>query len=91
MKDKLFLPLFLRTAARFLLFWLIVMGVLTLQHLDTQETLLESRVAEAEDFNLRNCQLVLEGDYDPALKPAQLEQRLSPYYSMYGAMGVFRL
>ena len=91
MKDKLFLPLFLRTAARFLLFWLIVMGVLTLRNLGTQESLLESRMGEAEDFNLRNCQLVLEGDYDPAIKPAQLEQRLSPYYSMYGAMGVYRL
>lgn len=91
MKDKLFLPLFLRTAARFLLFWLIVMGVLTLRNLDTQERLLESRMGEAEDFNLRNCQLVLEGDYDPAIKPAQLEDRLSPYYSMYGAMGVYRL
>ena len=91
MKDKLFLPLFLRTAARFLLFWLIVMGVLTLRNLGTQESLLESRMGEAEDFNLRNCQLVLEGDYDPAIKPAQLEDRLSAYYSMYGAMGVYRL
>ena len=89
MKDKLFF--FRRTAARFLLFWLIVMGVLTLRNLDTQESLLESRVEETQDFNLRNCQLVLEGDYDPAIKPAQLEDRLSPYYSMYGAMGVYRL
>ena len=91
MKDKLFLPLFLRTAARFLLFWLIVMGVLTLRNLDTQERLLNSGLSESEDWNLRDCQLVLEGDYDSAIKPAQLEDRLSAYYSMYGAMGVYRL
>ena len=91
MKDKLFLPLFLRTVARFLLFWLIVMGVLTLRNLDTQERLLNSGLSESEDWNLRDCQLVLEGDYDSAIKPAQLEDRLSAYYSMYGAMGVYRL
>ena len=47
MKDKLFLPLFLRTAARFLLFWRIVMGVLTLRNLDTQERLLNIGLSAA--------------------------------------------
>ena len=91
MKQKPLLPLFLRTAARFLLLWALMVLLLSLRELDAQTTRLKSGVSEARDWNLMNAQLVLEGDYDPALKPPQYDDRMSAYYSTYGAVGVFRL
>ena len=91
MKVKPFLPLFLRTAARFLLLWCLMVLLLSLRELDAQTTRLENGVSEAQDWNLMNAQLVLEGDYDPAIKPAQYDDRMGPYYSTYAAVGVFRL
>ena len=91
MKQKLFLPLFLRTAARFLLLWALMVFLLSLRELDAQTTRLKNGVSEARDWNLMNAQLVLEGDYDPAIKPPQYDDRMGAYYSIYGAVGVFRL
>ena len=91
MKQKPLLPLFLRTAARFLLLWALMVLLLSLRELDAQTTRLKSGVSEARDWNLMNAQLVLDGDYDPALKPPQYDDRMSAYYSTYGAGGVFRL
>ena len=91
MKAKPFLPLFLRTAARFLLLWCLMVLLLSLRELDAQTTRLENGVSEAQDWNLMNAQLVLEGDYDPAIKPAQYDDRMGAYYSTYAAVGVFRL
>lgn len=91
MKQKLFLPLFLRTAARFLLLWALMVLLLSLRELDAQTTRLKSVVSEARDWNLMNAQLVVDGDYDPAIKPAQYDDRMDAYYSTYGAVGVFRL
>ena len=91
MKQKLFLPLFLRTAARFLLLWALMVLLLSLRELDAQTTRLKSGVSEARDWNLMNAQLVVDGDYDPTIKPAQYDDRMDAYYSTYGAVGVFRL
>ena len=91
MKQKLLLPLFLRTAARFLLLWCLMVFLLSLRELDAQTSQLKNGVSEARDWNLMNCQLVLEGDYDPAIKPPQYDDRMGAYYSTYGAIGVFRL
>lgn len=91
MKQKLFLPLFLRTAARFLLLWALMVLLLSLRELDAQTTRLKSGVSETRDFDLENCQLVLEGGSEPWNRPAILNHRMSAYYSSYGAVGVFRL
>ena len=91
MKQKPLLPLFLRTAARFLLLWALMVLLLSLRELDAQTTRLKSSVSEARDWNLMNAQLILEGDYDPAIKPPQYDDRMGAYYSTYGAVGVFRL
>ena len=91
MKQKLLLPLFLRTAARFLLLWALMVLLLSLRELDAQTTRLKSGVSEARDWNLMNAQLVVDGDYDPTIKPAQYDDRMDAYYSTYGAVGVFRL
>ena len=91
MKRKLFLPLFLRTAARFLLLWALMVLLLSLRELDAQTTRLQSGVSETRDFNLENCQLVLEGGSELWDRPAILNHRMSAYYSSYGAVGVFRL
>ena len=68
MKQKLLLPLFLRTAARFLLLWALMVLLLSLRELDAQTQRLSNGVNEARDWNLMNAQLILEGDYDPAIK-----------------------
>lgn len=91
MKQKLLLPLFLRTAARFLLLWALMVFLLSLRELDAQTDRLNNGIAESRDWNLMNCQLVLEGEYDPGMKPAQYDDRMGAYYSIYGAVGVFRL
>lgn len=91
MKQKLFLPLFLRTAARFLLLWALMVLLLSLRELDAQTTRLKSGVSETRSFNLGNCQLVLEGGSELWDRPAILNHRMSAYYSSYGAVGVFRL
>ena len=91
MKQKLLLPLFLRTTARFLLLWALMVLLLSLRELDAQTTRLKSGVSEARDWNLMNAQLVVDGDYDPTIKPAQYDDRMDAYYSTYGAVGVFRL
>ena len=91
MKQNTLPPLFLRTAARFLLLWCLMVLLLSLRELDAQTSWLKSNVNEVRSGNLTNCQFVLEGEYDPAIKPAQFDDRLSPYYSTYGAVGVFRL
>ena len=83
--------LFPRTAARFLALWLLFMLLLSWQNQSAQESRLEAAVDSAAAWNQENCQMVLEGDYDNAIKPAQLEQRLSAYASQYGAVAVFRL
>ena len=83
--------LFPRTAARFLALWLLFMLLLSWQNQSAQESRLEAAVDSAAAWNQENCQMVLEGDYDAAIKPAQLEQRLSAYASQYGAVAVFRL
>ena len=88
--KSLLRALFPRTAARFLALWLLAMLLLTVRELDAQRERLESAVDGAADRALENCRMVLEGDYDDAVKPAQLEARLSAYYS-YGAVAVFRL
>ena len=91
MKKKLFLPLFLRAAARFLLLWVLMVFLLSLRELDAQITRLENGVSESRDWNLRNCQLVLEGGSEPWDRPAILNDRMYTYYATYGAVGVFRL
>ena len=83
--------LFPKTAARFLALWLLTMALLSWQNLQAQESRLEAAVDSAAARNQENCRLVLEGDYDNAIKPAQLEQRLSAYASQYGAVAVFSL
>ena len=91
MEKKRFLPLFLRTAARFLLLWAAMVLLLSLRELDAQTTWLKNGLSEARDWNTMNAHLVLEGDYDPAIKPPQYDDRMGAYYSTYGAVGVFRL
>ena len=91
MKQKLLLPLFLRTAARFLLLWALMVLLLSFRELDAQTTRLKSGVSETRSFNLGNCQLVLEGGSELWDRPAILNHRMSAYYSSYGAVGVFRL
>lgn len=91
MKQKLFLPLFLRTAARFLLLWALMVLLLSFRELDAQTTRLKSGVSETRDFDLENCQLVLEGGSEPWNRPAILDNRMSAHYASYGAVGVFRL
>lgn len=91
MKQKLFLPLFLRTAARFLLLWALMVLLLSLRELDAQTARLKSGVSETRDFDLENCQLVLEGGSEPWNRPAILDDRMSAHYASYGAVGVFRL
>lgn len=91
MKQKLFLPLFLRTAARFLLLWALMVLLLSFRELDAQTTRLKSGVSETRDFDLENCQLVLEGGSEPWNRPAILDDRMSAHYASYGAVGVFRL
>ena len=91
MKQKLFLPLFLRTAARFFLLWALMVLLLSFRELDAQTTRLKSGVSETRDFDLENCQLVLEGGSEPWNRPAILDDRMSAHYASYGAVGVFRL
>lgn len=91
MKQKLFLPLFLRTAARFFLLWALMVLLLSFRELDAQTTRLKSGVSETRDFDLENCQLVLEGGSEPWDRPAILDDRMSAHYASYGAVGVFRL
>ena len=91
MKQKLLLPLFLRTAARFLLLWALMVLLLSFRELDAQTTRLKSGVSETRSFNLGNCQLVFEGGSELWDRPAILNHRMSAYYSSYGAVGVFRL
>lgn len=91
MNKKLFFSLFLRTAARFLLLWALMVFLLSLRELDAQITRLESGINEYRDWNLRNCQQVLEGESEPWNRPAILNDRMYAYYATYGAVGVFRL
>lgn len=91
MKQKPLLPLFLRTAARFLLLWALMVLLLSLRELDAQTQRLSSGVNEARDGSLMNAQLVLDGRAKLRDKPAILNDRMSTYYSTYGALGVFRL
>ena len=91
MKQKLLLPLFLRTAARFLLLWCLMVLLLSFRELDAQTTRLKSGISETRSFNLGNCQLVLEGGSGLWDRPAILNHRMSAYYSSYGAVGIFRL
>lgn len=91
MKQKLLLPLFLRTAARFLLLWALMVLLLSFRELDAQTARLKSGVSETRDFDLENCQLVLEGGSEPWNRPAILDDRMSAHYASYGAVGVFRL
>ena len=91
MKQKPLLPLFLRTAARFLLLWALMVLLLSLRELDAQTQRLSSGVNEARDGSLMNAQLVLDGRAKLRDKPAILNDRMSAYYSTYGAVGVFRL
>lgn len=91
MKQKPLLPLFLRTAARFLLLWALMVLLLSLRELDAQTQRLSSGVNEARDGSLMNAQLVLDGRAKLRDKPAILNDRMSAYYSTYGALGVFRL
>ena len=91
MKQKLLLPLFLRTAARFLLLWALMVLLLSLRELDAQTQRLSNGVNEARDGSLMNAQLVLDGRAKLWDKPAILDDRMSAYYSTYGAVGVFRL
>ena len=91
MKQKLLLPLFLRTAARFLLLWCLMVLLLSLRELDAQTQRLSNGVNEARDGSLMNAQLVLDGRAKLWDKPAILDDRMSAYYSTYGAVGVFRL
>lgn len=91
MKQKLLLPLFLRTAARFLLLWALMVLLLSLRELDAQTTRLKSGVSETRDWNLMNAQLVFEGGSELWERPAILNDRMSAHYASYGAVGVFRL
>ena len=61
MRRDTFLPLFLRTAALFLVFWLLTMGLLSLYNLDAQRTAFTRDAEEGLYSALRNVQLVLEG------------------------------
>lgn len=91
-KDRSLLRrLFPRTAARFLALWLLFMLLLIGQNWRAQESRLAAAVDSAAAWAQENCRMVLEGDYDASLKPAQLEQRLGACASQYGAVAVFRL
>lgn len=85
------MPLFLRTAARFLLLWALMVLLLSLRELDAQTTRLKSGVSETRDWNLMNAQLVFEGGSELWERPAILNDRMSAHYASYGAVGVFRL
>ena len=89
--HKLFWTVFLRTAAVFLAFWALMAGVISFRSLDAREASLRAEIRETLDWNLMNCQLVLEGGSEPWNRPAILNHRMSAYYSSYGAVGVFRL
>ena len=91
MKQNLLLPLFLRTVARFLLLWALMVLLLSFRELDAQTQWLSNGVNETRDQSLMNAQLVLDGRAKLWNKPAILNDRMSAYYSTYGAVGVFRL
>ena len=58
---KLFWTVFLRMAAVFLAFWALMAGVISFRSLDAREASLRAEIRETLDWNLMNCQLVLEG------------------------------
>ena len=91
MIQKPLLPLFLRTVARFLLLWALMVLLLSFRELDAQTQWLSNGVNETRDQSLMNAQLVLDGRAKLWNKPAILNDRMSAYYSTYGAVGVFRL
>ena len=81
---KLFWTVFLRTAAVFLAFWALMAGVISFRSLDAREASLRAEIRETLDWNLMNCQLVLEGTAAAVEKPALLADRMaacSPFVS----------
>ena len=91
MRRDTFLPLFLRTAALFLVFWLLTMGLLSLYNLDAQRTAFTQDAEEGLDSALRNVQLVLEGTAEEWEKPALMEYWIGSCYYHKGAMAVYQL
>ena len=87
---KLFWTVFLRTAAVFLAFWALMAGVISFRSLDAREASLRAEIRETLDWNLMNCQLVLEGTAAAVEKPALLADRMPACSPAAGAMGVFR-
>ena len=83
---KLFWTVFLRTAAVFLAFWALMAGVISFRSLDAREASLRAEIRETLDWNLMNCQLVLEGTAAAVEKPALLADRMAAC-----SMGVFRI
>ena len=95
MKAKVkqwFNPLFLRTLTVVLLFWALLMIVLTVNHYDKMEQSLRHNQKEMLDDIMINTQLVFDGEADWGRKPTIIAGRLSgwSYYSHY-ALGVYRI
>ncbi len=88
---KLFWTVFLRTAAVFLAFWALMAGVISFRSLDAREASLRAEIRETLDWNLMNCQLVLEGTAAAVEKPALLADRMPACSPVAGSMGVFRI
>ncbi|ALP93053.1 sensor histidine kinase [Intestinimonas butyriciproducens] len=89
--HKLFWTVFLRTAAVFLAFWALMAGVISFRSLDAREASLRAEIRETLDWNLMNCQLVLEGTAAAVEKPALLADRMAACSPAAGSMGVFRI
>ena len=85
-------PLFLRTLIVVLLFWALLMTVLTVNNYDRVKQSMEHSRAEMLDSIIMNAQLVFEGTADWERKPAILTGRLSDaaFYSHH-SLGVYRM
>lgn len=85
-------PLFLRTLTVVLLFWGLLMIVLTVNNYDRMKRSMEYNQEEARDSIMIDTQLVFDGEADWGRKPTIIAGRLSgwSYYSHY-ALGVYRI
>lgn len=95
MKAKVkqwFNPLFLRTLTVVLLFWGLLMIVLTVNNYDRMKRSMEYNQEEARESIMIDTQLVFDGEADWGRKPTIIAGRLSgwSYYAHY-ALGVYRM
>lgn len=85
-------PLFLRTLTVVMLFWALLMAILTVNNYAYAQYTLKHNQSEILDSIIMNAQLVFEGTADWGRKPAIITSRLSgeSFYRNY-ALGVYRL